>query len=156
MLSSVAHSGCFKALDKLPDPPGSLPMQDILWIHCSLLWESRENAMGWALWSAVFLLVSWCSGLLVKQTNPSSCFAARSSPGVLYIEMGAGKGFLRCVLCPGVGTAQQGQFTEAPAATLCVCQWIPAVQELRLVWGTLFLLPWKTCSTTAEGNLFTL
>lgn len=93
------------------------------------------------LWSAMCLLRSWGNGLLLKQTNPSSCFAAWSSPGVLYVEMGAGKGFLRGVLCPGVGTAQLGQFAEAPDGSLCVCQWTPAVQGPRLVWGTLFLLP---------------
>lgn len=37
------------------------------------------------------LLISWYNGFPLKQTNPSSCFAALSSSGVLYIEMGAGQ-----------------------------------------------------------------
>lgn len=42
-------------------------------------------------------LVQWVP---IKANKPQFLLCALSSPGVLYIEMGAGKGFLWCVLCP--------------------------------------------------------
>lgn len=97
MLSSVAHTGCFKALDSSLTLLGPFQLK----ISCEFIvvfYESQEKMWWWALWTAVCLLLSWCNGFLLKQTSPASCFAALSSPGVLYIELGAGKGFLLCVL----------------------------------------------------------
>lgn len=64
-------------------------------------------------------LVQWVC--LSKQTNASPCLAALRSPGVIYSDGGWAKGFLQCLLCSGVGTAQHGQFTQAPDASLCIC-----------------------------------
>lgn len=116
MPSSVACSECFMALDNCVwvwiNPCGSLPSQDLLWF-CEFMvvfYESQEKMWWWALWTGMCLLISWYNGFPLKQTNPSSCFAALSSSGVLYIEMGAGqRGFFS--VCSVLALAQHREFT---------------------------------------------
>lgn len=83
MLSSVARSGCFKALDNSLILLG--PFQHKIFTEFIVaFYESQEKTWWWALGPAVCSGISRCSGFLLKQTKPSSCFAALSSPGVIY------------------------------------------------------------------------
>lgn len=107
VLSSVARSECFMALDNsVIWVPSKSRSSMILWIYGSLLWKSRENVMMSSVDCYVFTdkLVQWVP---VKANKPQFLLCCRELFWcVIYRDGGWAKGFLQCVLCPGSGTVR--------------------------------------------------